>query len=199
MKRSTKILGTITVIGLVSLPVSAANDWMLPALWDWVVGVAYPMLNDHEARLTEIETSGRLVVVDANGDVLPATIIGTTINLINFYLNYEGTPVELDYLFVQNSFQDGRNRLDFVLPDCEGTAYNDPADVAGISPREIFMNSYTGRFHEANTNVIENIAVWSRAQDGNCLNFGPITPVNMHPVTQLQPFPYVLPLHVEYR
>ena len=53
MKRLTKILGTITVIGLVSLPVSASNYLIVPSLWDWVVNTAYPLLTDLEALVVE--------------------------------------------------------------------------------------------------------------------------------------------------
>lgn len=55
MKRATKIIGTATVIGLLAIPVAQSSDWMLPALWDWVVNVGYPKITEHDARLNAVE------------------------------------------------------------------------------------------------------------------------------------------------
>jgi hypothetical protein len=55
MKRTTKILGTATVIGLLSVPVAFAYDWQTPLMWGWVLDYANPKLNQHDQEIVDLQ------------------------------------------------------------------------------------------------------------------------------------------------
>jgi hypothetical protein len=55
MKRTTKILSTATVIGLLSVPVAFAYDWQTPLMWDWVLSYANPKLNQHDQEIVDLQ------------------------------------------------------------------------------------------------------------------------------------------------
>ena len=139
MKKTTKILVTASAVVLMTGTIAKANgDWMLPLLWGWAVDIAYPMLNDHEARIDQIEqvSTQSFYLVDANGlqvgDYPPLVGVagdsGGRIDVALFTSDTGVVSVDVDSYFesLKNSallFDPWTYSSRFFTSDCTGTEY----------------------------------------------------------------------------
>jgi hypothetical protein len=72
MIKPTKILAAASVLTMLILPTAHAYDWQTPLIWKWLIGIAAPALEDHDARIDVLESAPDTIhthtyVVDANG------------------------------------------------------------------------------------------------------------------------------------
>jgi hypothetical protein len=132
MKRTTKIIGTATVIGLLSVPFAQAyDDWITPLLWDWVLSYANPKLNQHDQEIVDLQIELDALKLTEG----PADGLVTELNLTQI----EATPgdfVDINGIsseIIEYSFQRFDNDESWVL---EYPSY----DVAGASQINTTVN-----------------------------------------------------------
>jgi hypothetical protein len=74
MKRTTRILGTATVIGLLAVPIANAyDDWITPGLWQWVLDTGAPSIAALEGSVEALEDA---VAALSTGQVHTAKFVG---------------------------------------------------------------------------------------------------------------------------
>jgi hypothetical protein len=124
MKRTTKVLGTATVIGLLSVPVAFAYDWQTPLMWDWVISYANPKLNQHDQEIVDLQIElDALKTTEGPVDGLVTELNLTQINAApGDFVDINGISAEI----IEYPFQRFDNDESWVL---EYPSY----DVAGAS------------------------------------------------------------------
>jgi hypothetical protein len=161
MKRTTKILGTATVISLLSVPVAFAYDWQTPLMWGWVLDYANPKLNQHDQEIVDLQIElDALKATEAPADGLVTELNITQINATpGDFVDINGISAEIIEYPFQHFDNDENWVLEYPSYDIAGASYintgvmlqlvRNPENIGGPSPMTAKQYEFSIDGHKA--------------------------------------------------